>query len=173
MLLRRSRGSRKLLLLSEYNLLFTIIPQSITKKINSFAEHLQAKQDIKSRSGVWLQNHCIAFLPQVESVLLVYSHSNGWVPNNFYQFICSHEPIHSGSYQLSLKKWILNNEYIKFKKIIFKKNVYWFVHVSKWIHPFDNYIIWPGSLALMYREPITLRNLLMRARLQDRKVCVT
>jgi hypothetical protein len=41
------------------------------------------------------------------------------------------------------------------------------------IHPFDNYVIWPGSLALMNREPITLRNLLMRARLQDQKVCVT
>jgi hypothetical protein len=41
------------------------------------------------------------------------------------------------------------------------------------IHPFDNYIIWPGSLALMNRQPITLRDLLMRARLQDQKVCVT
>jgi hypothetical protein len=41
------------------------------------------------------------------------------------------------------------------------------------IHPFDNYVIWPGSLALMNREPITLRNLLMRARLQDQKECVT
>jgi hypothetical protein len=41
------------------------------------------------------------------------------------------------------------------------------------IHHFDNYVIWPGSLALMNREPITLRNLLMRARLQDEKVCVT
>jgi hypothetical protein len=29
------------------------------------------------------------------------------------------------------------------------------------IHLFDNYIIWPGSLALMNREPITLRNLLL------------
>jgi hypothetical protein len=34
------------------------------------------------------------------------------------------------------------------------------------IHPFDNYVIWPGSLALINREPITLRNLLMRAILQ-------
>ena len=41
------------------------------------------------------------------------------------------------------------------------------------IHPFDNYVIWPGSLALMNREPITLRYLLMRARLQDQKDCVT
>jgi hypothetical protein len=41
------------------------------------------------------------------------------------------------------------------------------------IHPFDNYVILPGSLALVNREPITLRNLLMRARLQDQKVCVT
>jgi hypothetical protein len=31
----------------------------------------------------------------------------------------------------------------------------------------------PGSLAVMSREPITLRNLLMRASLQDQKVCVT
>ena len=29
------------------------------------------------------------------------------------------------------------------------------------IHRFDNYVIWPGSLALMNCEPITLRNLLM------------
>jgi hypothetical protein len=29
-------------------------------------------------------------------------------------------------------------------------------------NPFDNYVIWPGSLALMNREPITLRNLLKR-----------
>ena len=36
------------------------------------------------------------------------------------------------------------------------------------IHPFNNYVIWPGSLALMNREPITLRNLLMRARLCDK-----
>ena len=41
------------------------------------------------------------------------------------------------------------------------------------IRPFDNYVIRPGSLALMNREPITLRNLLMGARLQDQKVCVT
>ena len=41
------------------------------------------------------------------------------------------------------------------------------------IHSFDNYVIWPGSLAIMNREPIALRNLLMRARLQDQKVCVT
>ena len=41
------------------------------------------------------------------------------------------------------------------------------------IHPFDNYIIWPGSLALMNRQPITLRDLLMRASLQDQKVYVT
>jgi hypothetical protein len=41
------------------------------------------------------------------------------------------------------------------------------------IHPFDNYVIWPGSLALMNREPITLRNLLTRARLQDQKVCAS
>jgi hypothetical protein len=38
-------------------------------------------------------------------------------------------------------------------------------HHDKWlisvpIHPFDNYIIWPGSLAFMNREPITLRDLL-------------
>jgi hypothetical protein len=38
------------------------------------------------------------------------------------------------------------------------------------IYPFNNYVIWPGSLALMNHEPITLRNLLMRARLQDQKV---
>ena len=31
--------------------MFTIIPQSITKKINSFAEHLQTKQDITTRGG--------------------------------------------------------------------------------------------------------------------------
>ena len=29
------------------------------------------------------------------------------------------------------------------------------------IHRFDNNVIWPGSLALMNCEPITLRNLLM------------
>ena len=32
---------------------------------------------------------------------------------------------------------------------------------------FDNYVIWPGSIVLMNRDPITLHNLLMRARLQD------
>jgi hypothetical protein len=51
-----------------------------------------------------------------------------------------------------------------------------YIGSSMWANeytPFDNYIIWPGSLALINREPITLRNLLMRARLQDRKVCVT
>jgi hypothetical protein len=31
--------------------MFTIIPQSVTKKINSFAEHLQTKQDITTRGG--------------------------------------------------------------------------------------------------------------------------
>ena len=36
------------------------------------------------------------------------------------------------------------------------------------LHHFDNCVIWPGSLALMNREPITLRNLLMRARLSRR-----
>ena len=36
---------------------------------------------------------------------------------------------------------------------------------EKQIHPFDDYVIWPGNVALMNREPITLRNLLMRARL--------
>jgi hypothetical protein len=41
------------------------------------------------------------------------------------------------------------------------------------IQSYDNYVIWSGSLALMNREPITLRILLMRARLQDQKVCVT
>jgi hypothetical protein len=35
------------------------------------------------------------------------------------------------------------------------------VHICQVIHPFDNYVIWPGSLALMNCEPITLRNLLM------------
>jgi hypothetical protein len=39
--------------------------------------------------------------------------------------------------------------------------------------PLDNYVIWPGSLALMNREPITLRNLLMRARLQHRYLIYT
>jgi hypothetical protein len=74
----------------------------------------------------------------------------------------------------SLIMHVFHNEYIKFKKIILKKMyINWFMHMSKWIHPFDNYIIWPGSLALMNREPITSRNLLMRARLQDQKVCVT
>ena len=29
------------------------------------------------------------------------------------------------------------------------------------IHRFDNYVIWPGSLALMNCEPINVRNLLM------------
>jgi hypothetical protein len=37
----------------------------------------------------------------------------------------------------------------------------------------DNYVIWPGRLALTNREPITLRNLLMRANLQQQKVRVT
>jgi hypothetical protein len=46
-------------------------------------------------------------------------------------------------------------------------------HMHARIHPFDNYDVWRGSLALMNREPITLRNLLMRTRLQDQKVCVT
>ena len=46
------------------------------------------------------------------------------------------------------------------------------VHIFQVIHPFDNYVIWPGSLALMNCEPITLRNLLMRARFQDRKVYI-
>jgi hypothetical protein len=50
------------------------------------------------------------------------------------------------------------------------------------IHRFDDYVILPGSLALMNCEPITLRDLLMRARLQDQidlylkfdqKVCMT
>jgi hypothetical protein len=41
------------------------------------------------------------------------------------------------------------------------------------IHSFDNYVNWPGSLALMNCEPITLRNLLMRARFQDQKESVT
>ena len=45
--------------------------------------------------------------------------------------------------------------------------------LSQAIHPFDNYVIWLGSLTLVNREPITLRNLLMRARLQDQKVGVT
>jgi hypothetical protein len=40
------------------------------------------------------------------------------------------------------------------------------------IHLNDNYVIWPGSLALMNHEPITLRDLLIWARLQDQKVCV-
>ena len=35
------------------------------------------------------------------------------------------------------------------------------------MHPFDNYVTIHGSLALMYCEPITLRNSL------DQKVCVT
>ena len=29
---------------------------------------------------------------------------------------------------------------------------------EKQIHPFDNYVIWPSSVALMNPEPITLRN---------------
>jgi hypothetical protein len=41
------------------------------------------------------------------------------------------------------------------------------------IYPFDDYVIWPVSLALMNRERITLRNLPMRAILQYQKVCVT
>jgi hypothetical protein len=41
------------------------------------------------------------------------------------------------------------------------------------IYPFDDYDIWPVSLALMNRERITLRNLPMRAILQYQKVCVT
>ena len=41
------------------------------------------------------------------------------------------------------------------------------------MHPSDNYVIWSGSLALMNSEPITLGNLLMAARLEDQKVCVT
>ena len=42
------------------------------------------------------------------------------------------------------------------------------------IVPFDNYVIWPAwEPPLMNREPIILRNLLMKARLQDQKVCVT
>jgi hypothetical protein len=45
--------------------------------------------------------------------------------------------------------------------------------LQKQIHPFDNYVIWPGGLALMNREPITFRNLLTRARLRDQNVCVT
>jgi hypothetical protein len=32
--------------------------------------------------------------------------------------------------------------------------------IIKLIHPFDNYVILPGSLVLMNREPITLRKLL-------------
>jgi hypothetical protein len=40
------------------------------------------------------------------------------------------------------------------------------------LHSFHNYVICPGSLVLTNREPITLRNLLTRARFQDRKVCV-
>jgi hypothetical protein len=41
------------------------------------------------------------------------------------------------------------------------------------IYPFDDYVIWPVSLALMNCERITLRNLLMRVILQYQKVCVT
>jgi hypothetical protein len=37
------------------------------------------------------------------------------------------------------------------------------------IHPFDNYAMWPGSIALMNCEPLTLPNLLMRARLPRSK----
>jgi hypothetical protein len=47
----------------------------------------------------------------------------------------------------------------------FRQSVDWLFTWVR-IHPFDNYDIWPGSRALMNREPITLRNLLMRARLQ-------
>ena len=36
---------------------------------------------------------------------------------------------------------------------------------TDWIHPFDNYVIWPGSLVLLNREPVALRLLLMKVRL--------
>jgi hypothetical protein len=54
-----------------------------------------------------------------------------------------------------------------------------FIELSKYLkrfvhgimYPFNTYIIWPGSLALVNSEPITLRNLLMRTRNQDQNVC--
>ena len=54
-----------------------------------------------------------------------------------------------------------------FSTVYDKTQMLQLVHIL--IHPFDNYVIWPGGLALMNREPITLRNLLMRAMLQDQK----
>ena len=36
---------------------------------------------------------------------------------------------------------------------------------THWIHPFHNYVIWPGSLDLLNREPVALSLLLMKVRL--------
>jgi hypothetical protein len=47
-------------------------------------------------------------------------------------------------------------------------NVIQYHTIPNQIHRFDNYVIWPGSLALMNHEPITLCNLLIRARFQAR-----
>jgi hypothetical protein len=64
----------------------------------------------------------------------------------------------------------VGDKYLQYNKLF----AFWhLIVVIIAIHPFDNYVIWPGSLALMNREPITLHNLLMRVRLQDQKVCVT
>ena len=85
MLLRTSPGSRRLIinyLLSEYNLLFTIIPQSITKKINSFLNHDLISSPGKAgyKESIWsnmITKSLYRILTIVTSVLLVYSHSNG------------------------------------------------------------------------------------------------